>query len=63
MSRIRQREIHARRIRQRKLAHLREQYSAAKSSTEKSKIIDRVAKIAPSLTKEAFQAMVKSMSA
>ncbi|MBU0458362.1 hypothetical protein KJ652_07440 [Patescibacteria group bacterium] len=59
MSRIRQRELHARRSRKKKLAQLREQYAAAKSASAKTKILDKVSLIAPSLTKEDFEGSVK----
>jgi len=61
MSRIRQREMHARRVRAKKLAHLREKYAQAKSAVQKDSVLEHVAKIAPLMTKEQFVAEVKSM--
>ncbi|MBU2259414.1 hypothetical protein KKC44_02295 [Patescibacteria group bacterium] len=59
MSRIRQREIHSRRIRHKKLAHLRAQYASAKSAAVKDKIIERVSRVSPGLTRVQFEKSVK----
>ena len=54
MSRIRQREIHARRVRKMKLRSLRARYSDAKSATQKEQIVIKVARVAPWLSLEQF---------
>ncbi|MFA7682135.1 MAG: DUF6800 family protein [Candidatus Peribacteraceae bacterium] len=59
MSRIRQRELHARHVRRKKLAKLRVRYTQAKSAVQKGKIIDQVAHVAPLLTEKEFMALMK----
>jgi len=55
MSRIRQREMHARRIRKVKLKKLRGMYKSAKTVVSKEKIAEKVGRVSPCLTKEAFE--------
>ncbi len=52
MSRIRQRELHARRNRYKKLKKLREKFAAAKSTSQKGQILDKIARVAPLASKE-----------
>jgi len=46
--------IRIRKKRKRKLAKLRQEYSTAKSQEKKEKILEKVSKIAPSLSQEEF---------
>ena len=57
MSRIRQREIHARRIRHKKLKSLKAHYVAAKSASEKQHVVEKLGRIAPWLSTEKFALM------
>ena len=59
MARIRQTEIHARRVRRGKLRQLRQKYAAAKTGLHKEKVLTKVARIAPWLSEEQFLAPVK----
>jgi len=59
MSRIRQRELHARRVRGKKLKKLREKYAKSKSAAQKDQILTKVSRQAPTLSKEEFEKMVK----
>lgn len=47
MASIRRTEIHARRVRRKKLAVLRARLAEAKGATEKEKILSKIARIAP----------------
>lgn len=49
---IRRNEIHARRARRLKLRALRARYKAAKSATEKEKILSKIGRIVPWLKEE-----------
>jgi len=57
---VRRNELHARRVRRRRLKQLRERYAKAKTSTEKDKIMDKVSRVAPSLSSEQFLAPIKT---
>jgi hypothetical protein len=52
--------IKIRQKRKRKLALLRELYSAAKTETEKNKVLGKLKKIASKLSKEEFLGSIKS---
>jgi hypothetical protein len=54
MSRIRQREIHARRTRKRKLNQLRVRYSDAKGPLQKEQVMAKLGRVAPWLNEEAL---------
>lgn len=58
MSRIRQREIHARRKRQAKLSKLRTQYTSA-TGVAKEQILAKVRRVSPAMTEEQFTALAK----
>lgn len=62
MSRIRQREIHARRARKLKTSKLRARYSEAKSATQKEQVLEKLARISPWLSLEEFAAPLKKKS-
>lgn len=49
-------EINRRRQRRQKLGKLRRRYAAAKTDGERSKLVDRLRRVAPGLTREWFQA-------
>jgi hypothetical protein len=49
-------EINRRRQRRQKLGKLRGRYAAAKTDGERSKLADRLRRVAPGLTKDWFQA-------
>jgi len=57
---VRRNELHARRVRRRRLKQLRERYAKAKTSAEKDKIMDKVSRVAPSLSSEQFLAPIKT---
>lgn len=59
MTRIKQVEIHARRVRRVKLQKLRQKYTAAKTGLQKEKILNSQARIAPWLSEELFLAPLK----
>jgi hypothetical protein len=48
-------EINRRRARRLKLGKLRRRYAAAKTEGERSKVVDKLRLVAPSLSKEWFQ--------
>lgn len=56
---IRRTEIHARRVRTKRLKQLQARYKDSKSASEKEEILAKVAKRAPWLAGEKFLAMVK----
>ncbi|MBM3227734.1 hypothetical protein FJZ27_02620 [Candidatus Peribacteria bacterium] len=58
MSRIRQREIHARRKRQAKLEKLRAQY-ASMTGMAREQILSKVRRVSPAMTEEQFVASAK----
>jgi len=58
MSRIRQREIHARRKRQAKLLKLRTQY-ASTTGVAREQILSKVRRVSPAMTEEQFTASAK----
>ncbi len=57
---VRRNELHARRVRRRRLKQLRERYAKAKTSGEKEKIMEKVGRVAPSLSSEQFLAPIKT---
>lgn len=59
MSRIRQTEIHARRVRRKKLRHLRQKHAAARTGLQKEAVLTKAARIAPWLAEEQFLRVVK----
>ena len=52
MGLIRNSEIHRRRVRKAKLAHLRARYAKAKNEGERSNILAKVKRVHPGLTRE-----------
>jgi hypothetical protein len=54
MSKPRHNELHRRQRRKRKLAHLRAQYQAAKSKETQDKILQKLRRVAPTVTPEQF---------
>lgn len=63
MSRIGERERHARQKRKGKLRKLREKYTTAKSAVEKEKVLVKVSRITPWLTEDVFKAPLKKREA
>ena len=59
MVRIRQTEIHARRVRRMKLHKLRQKYAGAKTGLQKEKVLGSQARVAPWLSEELFLAPLK----
>jgi hypothetical protein len=57
---VRRNELHARRVRRARLKQLRERYAKAKTSAEKDKIMEKVSRVAPSLSSEQFLAPIKT---
>jgi len=57
---VRRNELHARRVRRRRLKQLRERYAKAKTSAEKDRIVEKAARVAPSLSSEQFLTPVKA---
>jgi len=57
---IRRNELHARRVRRERLKQLRERYAKAKTSGEKDKILEKAARVAPTLSSEQFLAPIKT---
>ncbi|HKA32241.1 MAG TPA: DUF6800 family protein [Candidatus Binatia bacterium] len=57
---VRRNELHARRVRRQRLQQLRERYAKAKTSAEKDKIMEKVSRVAPSLSSEQFLAPIKT---
>ena len=57
---VRRNELHARRVRHQRLKQLRERYAKAKTSAEKDKIMEKVSRVAPSLSSEQFLAPIKT---
>lgn len=57
---VRRNELHARRVRRQRLKQLRERYAKAKTSAEKDKIMEKVSRVAPSLSSEQFLAPIKA---
>jgi hypothetical protein len=57
---VRRNELHARRVRRQRLKQLRERYAKAKTSAEKDKIMEKVSRVAPSLSTEQFLAPIKT---
>jgi hypothetical protein len=57
---VRRNELHARRVRRQRLKQLRERYAKAKTSAEKDKIMEKVSRVAPSLSSEQFLAPIKT---
>jgi len=57
--RIVERDLKKRRLRREKLSKLREKFKLAKTEEEKTRILNKVSKIAPSLKVEDFLASVK----
>ncbi len=57
---IRRTEIHARRVRTKRLKQLQARYKDSKSSADKEAILAKVAKRAPWLAGETFLALVKA---
>jgi hypothetical protein len=55
----RQREIHRRRVRKEKLQKLRQRYAGTTSSAEKTRILEKLKKISPWMTKEEFLAPLR----
>ncbi len=52
-------EIRRRRVRRRKLAQLRGRYAAAKTDAERSQVMAKVRRVAPTVTPERFLATPK----
>ena len=59
MTRIRQKEIHARRVRKKKMTALRARYRDAKSGTHKEHVVAKAARVAPWISEEEFVALAK----
>lgn len=59
MPRLRQTEIHTRRMRRMKLRKLRQKYTAAKTGLQKEKVLGSQARVAPWLSEELFLAPLK----
>jgi len=59
MPRIRQNELHARRVRRLKLRKLRQRYAGVKTAAEKEQVLQRVARMTPWLSAEEFLAPLK----
>lgn len=57
---VRRNELHARRVRRQRLKQLRERYAKAKTSAEKDKIMEKVSRVAPSLSSEQFLAPIRT---
>ncbi len=57
---VRRNELHARRVRRQRLKQLRERYAKAKTSAEKDQIMEKVSRVAPSLSSEQFLAPIKT---
>ncbi|HEY6200643.1 MAG TPA: DUF6800 family protein [Candidatus Binatia bacterium] len=57
---VRRNELHARRVRRQRLKQLRERYAKAKTSAEKDKIMEKVSRVAPSLSSEQFLTPIKT---
>jgi hypothetical protein len=58
---VRRNELHARRVRRQRLKQLRDRYAKAKTTAEKEKIMEKVARVAPSLSSEQFLAPIKTV--
>ena len=52
----REKELRRRRTRRKKVAKLRQQYRTAKSEAERAAILEKLAKVAPGITRERFLA-------
>ena len=57
---VRRNELHARRVRRQHLKRLRDRYAKAKTGAEKEKIMEKVARVAPTLSSEQFLAPIKT---
>lgn len=57
---VRRNELHARRVRRHRLKQLRERFAKAKTSAEKEKILEKVQRVAPTLSPEQFIAPIKT---
>lgn len=57
---IRRNEMHRRRARRMKLGKLRLRYGRAKTNAEKEQIVQRAARVAPTITREQFLASIKA---
>jgi hypothetical protein len=57
---VRRNELHARRVRRHRLKQLRERFAKAKTSAEKEKILEKVQRVAPTLSSEQFIAPIKT---
>jgi len=56
----RQREIRRRRTHRQRLAKLRKRYTAAKTDAERSQVLGKLARVAPSLSQDVFLAPLKA---
>ena len=56
----RRNELHARRVRRQQLKKLRVRFAKAKTSADKEKILEKVARVAPSISPEQFVAPIKT---
>ncbi len=56
----RRNELHARRARRQRLKKLRARYAKAKTNAEKDKILEKVSRVAPSVSREQFLAALKA---
>jgi hypothetical protein len=56
---IRRNELHARRVRRQQLKKLRVRFAKAKTSADKEKILEKVARVAPGISTEQFVAPIK----
>lgn len=56
-------EIRRRRNRRKKLAKLRARYSAARTAAEREKILAKVQRVAPTVSREQFVASVEALGA
>ena len=57
---IRRNELHARRVRRQRLRKLRARYAKAKTNAEKEQILQKVARVAPSISTEQFLGPLKA---
>ena len=57
---IRRNELHRRRARREHLKKLRERYARAKTTAEREKILQKVARVAPCVSTEQFLAPIKA---
>jgi len=61
--RIRMSEIHSRQARRSKLLKLRKRYTSAKTEGERQKVLAKVGRVAPTMTRDQFLATLKPAAA